>query len=239
MNDPKHDPLKEKGDELRRRLGYSPDPPEHDKSSVPPPPPPSHEKKAFSSFCCAITEVLAKSIDKTAAELTQAARADLSKKTFAVPAKKSNTGKPAYPIPDEQHARSALGFAKMHGDSADYAAVRAKVEKKYPNLMKKQAMLIAAEQVLLSKEAAGLLQRLGQGLASEAGTHKAELAGLGILAVPGVDALQAHGRAALAGDYNKAGVKKRTVLPHAAHPIAETAGLGVLAAPSLMHLRGH
>ena len=72
---------------------------------------------------------------KIAAELTSATRAELPKKDFAVTSKKSNTGKPAYPIPD---ARSALGFAKMHGDTADYAAVRAKVEKKFPGLIEKK-----------------------------------------------------------------------------------------------------
>lgn len=73
---------------------------------------------------------------KTAAELTPEARDDLPGKDFAVKAKKSNTGKEAYPIPDRQHARSALGFAKMHGDSADLSAVRAKIKAKYPDMLK-------------------------------------------------------------------------------------------------------
>lgn len=79
--------------------------------------------------------------DKVAADLTEAARAKLPKKDFAVPASKSNTGEKAYPIPDRQHARSALGFAKMHGDSADYARVRAKVEAKFPDMLKKGSRL--------------------------------------------------------------------------------------------------
>lgn len=74
---------------------------------------------------------------KIAKDLSAATRADLPKGDFAVPAKKSNTGKPAYPIPDAQHARSALGFAKMHGDTADYAKVKAKVDKKFPGLEQK------------------------------------------------------------------------------------------------------
>ena len=74
---------------------------------------------------------------KIAHDLTAGERADLPKKDFAVGAKSSNTGKPAYPIPDAQHARSALGFAKMHGDSADYAKVKAKVDKKFPGLEQK------------------------------------------------------------------------------------------------------
>lgn len=78
---------------------------------------------------------------KTAADLTPEARADLPKKDFAVPAKKSNTGERAYPIPDRQHAASALGFAKMHGDSADYARVKAKVLAKYPDMLSKTSSM--------------------------------------------------------------------------------------------------
>lgn len=87
----------------------------------------------------------------------------------------------------------------------------------------------------LGKEAAGLLSKLAP-LAGEAAGHKAELAGLGILAAPSVDSLQAHARAAVKGDYNEEGVKKRIILPPAAKPLSEVAGLGVLAGPSLAHL---
>jgi hypothetical protein len=75
-------------------------------------------------------------LTKIAAELTPESRAKLPKKDFAVSAKKSNTGDKAYPIPDEAHARSALGFAKMHGDAADLASVRAKIKAKYPDMLK-------------------------------------------------------------------------------------------------------
>lgn len=85
--------------------------------------------------------------DKVAAELTEAARKELPKKDFAVPATKSNTGEKAYPIPDRQHARSALGFAKMHGDSSDYARVRAKVEAKFPDMLKKASRLEEAKNI--------------------------------------------------------------------------------------------
>jgi hypothetical protein len=57
-----------------------------------------------------------------------------------------------------------------------------------------------------------------------------------VLAVPSADEAQAHARAALAGDYSAEGVKKRTVLPHAAKPVSELAGLGILAAPSAAKL---
>jgi hypothetical protein len=72
---------------------------------------------------------------KLAEELTSEARSKLPGKDFAVKAKKSNTGQEAYPIPDRQHARSALGFAKMHGDSADLSAVRAKIKSKFPDML--------------------------------------------------------------------------------------------------------
>jgi hypothetical protein len=163
---------------------------------------------------------------KSGADLTPAARAKLPGSDFAVKAKKSNTGKEAYPIPDRQHARSALGFAKMHGDAADLAAVRKKIQAKYPDMLK------TAEAF---KAAGSLLARL----ASEGGTHKAELAGLGILAAPSVDDAQAHIRAAVHGEHTEEGVSKRKVLPHAAKPAAELAGLGILAAPSAAHLLGH
>jgi hypothetical protein len=75
-------------------------------------------------------------IRKIAAPLTAEQRSDIPGKDFAVKAKKSNTGKEAYPIPDRQHASSALGFAKMHGDAADLASVRAKIKAKYPDMLK-------------------------------------------------------------------------------------------------------
>jgi alkylhydroperoxidase/carboxymuconolactone decarboxylase family protein YurZ len=158
--------------------------------------------------------------EKISAELTPEARSKLPGKDFAVKAKKSNTGKEAYPIPDRQHARSALGFAKMHGDEADLSAVRAKIKAKYPDMLK----------------AANVIERLGQAMGGP-GEHLTELAGLGLLAVPGADQLQAHARAAMSGDYNKEGVRDRELLPAIAHPLSDVAGLGVLAAPEVMKLR--
>lgn len=70
-------------------------------------------------------------------------RSKILKKDFAQPKKENpSTGtKGKYPIPDRQHAKSALGFAKMHGDSKAYAAVRKKVEQKYPDMIEKDASL--------------------------------------------------------------------------------------------------
>jgi hypothetical protein len=184
-----------------------------------------------------VMQAMREEYEKIAAELTAETRADLPKKDFAVSAKKSNTGDKAYPIPDRQHATSALGFAKMHGDSADLAAVRAKIKAKYPDMLDKAAFVVAVSS--LGKEAANLLSGIGSKLAplaGEAAGHKAELAGLGILAAPSVDSLQAHARAAVSGDYGAEGVKKREVLPHAVKPLSEVAGLGILAGPSIAHL---
>lgn len=80
----------------------------------------------------------------------------------------------------------------------------------------------------------GLLQRL----ASDAGTHKAELAGLGILAAPSVDHLQAKIRAGLAGDKAPGAAHQRQFMGETAHALTELGGLGVLAGPSVAHLLG-
>jgi hypothetical protein len=60
-----------------------------------------------------------------------------------------------------------------------------------------------------------------------------------VLAAPSVDEAQAHARAALAGDYSKDGVEKRTVLPHVAKPLSELAGLGILAGSPTAELLKH
>lgn len=152
--------------------------------------------------------------------LSPEARADLPKKDFAVSSKKSNTGKEAYPIPDRRHAGIALGFAKMHKDTADYDAVRAKVKAKYPDLLESHDKKHAVE------KAAGISD------------HGLELAGLGILAAPSVDELQSHIRARLAGDKSENAVEKRQLLPSAAKPASELAGLGTLAVPAYRAIKG-
>jgi len=161
---------------------------------------------------------------KIGSPLTEQARAHLAKKDFAVPAKKSNTGKEAYPIPDEQHARSALGFAKMHGDKADLAKVEAKVEKKFPGLEKKAGAAAALGRL------AGPESSIGKHLLGH--EHAYDLGGLGILAIPSAHniAHQAH-NAATGKDVDK---------KELAHSGIELAGLGTLGAPVLAQaLKGH
>ena len=62
------------------------------------------------------------------AKLTAARRNALPTSTFAVP------GRRAYPIPDASHARNALARVSQHGSSAEKAAVRAKVHRKFPGI---------------------------------------------------------------------------------------------------------
>lgn len=80
-------------------------------------------------------EVLRTLLEKRAAELTRAGRSHVKEKNFVFP------GSRRYPIHDEQHAKSALGFSKMHGSPAEQAAVRAAVARKYPGLVKEAEVL--------------------------------------------------------------------------------------------------
>lgn len=202
---------------------------------------------------------------KIAHDLTTSQRSDLPKKDFAEP------GKRGYPVEDRQHAISALGFAKMHHDTGAYAAVRAKVEKKFPGLIEKKggecyigrvkgkekdsnmgatpeslsaAKLPATFQAPQVQGAAqmgkmgGALQRIGQHLHDKEGLH--EVLGLGTLAVPGLDTIQAHTRAALSGEKGPKAVEKRRMLSEPVHSALDVGGLGYLAAPTLAKkLTGH
>lgn len=84
------------------------------------------------------------------------------------------------------------------------------------------------------EKSAGIMQRL----AGEAAGHKAEVAGLGILAAMPVDTLQAKIRAKKEGLSSEDWEKKSLLGGETGHSIADITGLGVLAAPSIAHLRG-
>lgn len=159
--------------------------------------------------------------EKTAADLTPEARSELPKKDFAVSAKKSNTGEKAYPIPDRRHAASALGFAKMHGDSTDLAAVRAKIQAKYPDMLQGKTAMRADVMTAFAKESGALMSSLANGPLS----HKMEIGGLGILAAPVAHDLYKSVKAKDKGGIASSG--------------AELGGLGVLAAPAIAALRHH
>jgi hypothetical protein len=66
------------------------------------------------------------SLLKEAYEIKPEDRSSIPKKQFAQPGKEEAGHKGKYPIPDAQHYRTALGFAKMHGDTKAYAAIKAK-----------------------------------------------------------------------------------------------------------------
>jgi hypothetical protein len=104
--------------------------------------------------------------------------------------------------------------------------LEAKILEKYPHLLKKKAS---------ATPPTTLLGRL----ATDAATHKAEVAGLGMLAAMPLDTLQAKIRARRAGGSGHDWEKKSLLGGETGHAIADVAGLGVLAAPSIAHLRGH
>jgi hypothetical protein len=75
------------------------------------------------------------------------------------------------------------------------------------------------------------------GVARKVNPHAAtEIGGLGVLAVPGADTLQATARARLAGDKSREGVEKRQLLGEGTHAALDVGGLGILAAPEMKHL---
>lgn len=73
------------------------------------------------------------------AKLSYMQREHMSKKSFALPGKKTKSnpaGKGAYPIPDMAHARNALARVSQFGSTAQKHEVRAKVYRKFPELKK-------------------------------------------------------------------------------------------------------
>lgn len=72
---------------------------------------------------------------------------------------------------------------------------------------------------------------------NELNMHRNEVAGLGVLAVPGLDTMQSRLRARLAGDKTEHGAEKRRLLGEGAHAALDVGGLGLLAAPAVAHLK--
>lgn len=165
---------------------------------------------------------------KTAAELTPAGREHIKTKNFALSAKQSDTGKPAYPIHDKAHAANALARVKQFGSPAEKSEVYKDVAKKFPELAARSDVPAVKAR---SKEAS-VLKRLGSALTSPKGEHAIELAGLGVLAVPGLDTLQAKMRSR----DNPHEWEKKRMLGEGAHAALDVGGLGILAAPELHKL---
>ncbi len=85
-------------------------------------------------------------------------------------------------------------------------------------------------------ESIGALEQLARHLHKHEDPY--ELGGLGILGAIGADRLQAHARAAAAGDASEHAIEDKQLGGESAHALADTVGLGVLAAPiaAKMHL---
>jgi hypothetical protein len=126
---------------------------------------------------------------------------------------------------------SAVSSAGAHGSSEEKREVVRDILRKYPALARRGSVAPNVKQ-------AGALGRLRDALKSPAAReHLPEIAGLGVLAVPGLDTLQAHARARLAKDQAPHAAEKRRLLGEGAHAALDVGGLGVLMAPELRHLR--
>lgn len=110
------------------------------------------------------------------------------------------------------------------------------------NRMAKQASILDAARTAVPK-AMGALRTLPGAAktiatgATDVGLHRNEVAGLGVLAVPGLDTLQASARARLAGDKGPEAVEKRHLLGQGAHAALDVGGLGLLAGPAAAKLK--
>ncbi len=143
----------------------------------------------------------------------------------------------------------ALGKSpKGYGTAEGRATAKAKYDtpkddKKTANPGHLESAKFAAcvdELAKLSFSPGGALARVGGALANpNVREHGTELAGLGILAAPGLDTLQAHARARLAGDKGPGAVEKRQFMGEAGHAAADVGGLGVLMGPEIAKLMKH
>ena len=85
----------------------------------------------------------------------------------------------------------------------------------------------------------GRIKSLASGTLGSAEKRQAaiEIGGLGMLAVPGADHLQAAARARLAGDKSEHASEKRRLRGDGMHAAIDVGGLGVLAAPEFKHFK--
>lgn len=167
-------------------------------------------------------------LQKIAEDLTPEARAQIAKKNFALTSKQSDTGKPAYPIHDEQHARTALGMVGMHGTPEQKSEVYKDIVRKYPEMAaKSKAIQKWQESKTATVADSNVLKSIARHLHNNEDAY--ELAGLGTLGAIGLDRLQAHARAGRGADEHA--IEKKQLLGESGHAALDTAGLGVLAAP--------
>jgi len=169
---------------------------------------------------------------KMAEELSSEAREHIAKKNFALTSKQSETGKPAYPIHDAQHARTAIGMVGMHGTPQQKAEVYKDIVRKYPELAAKSKAIQAweekkASEIGIPPMGSDVLRRIAQHLHTHEDAY--ELGGLGLLGAIGLDRLQAHARAGRGAHEHD--IEKRQLMGESGHAGLDTLGLGVLAAP--------
>jgi hypothetical protein len=198
-----------------------------------------------------------KAMEKLAAELNQASRERIKEKNFAIPTGgPGGTGK--YPIHDISHARNALTRVDQYGTPEEKRMVYEAVAKKYPGLAsrssvpgvqrahdeekegcssrKMAAMRMSTD---FQKVADSLIRRIASmgNPMSHLGEHAYDVAGLGILAVPTLDKIQAMARARMAGESgDEEAVSRRRFIGELPAEAMELGGLGVLAVPSIGNL---
>ena len=77
--------------------------------------------------------------------LTSSQRSKIKTNNFALPSKAKTSGAKKksgnYPIPDKNHARSALSLVSRFGTPAEKAKVKSAVKKKFPTVGKKPTSL--------------------------------------------------------------------------------------------------
>ena len=163
-------------------------------------------------------------LQKIAADLNTSGREHIKAKNFALTPRQSDTGKPAYPIHDKAHAANALARVKQHGTPAQQSEVYKDVARRYPELAARSDV----PALKAKAKHAGSLSKLRP--------EAAELAGLGVLAVPGLDTVQAKIRSRK----NPHDWEKKRLMGEGTHAALDVAGLGVLGADTVRKaLRGH
>lgn len=135
----------------------------------------------------------------------------------------------------------ALGKSpKGYGTPEGHAAAKAKYTT--PGDDQKTAAKVELDAFFSELEKVGFMAntigRIGGALKNPAiREHGTELAGLGILAAPGLDTLQSRARARFAGDKTPGAAERRQVMGETGHALADVGGLGVLMGPELMKLK--
>jgi hypothetical protein len=114
-------------------------------------------------------------LGKIAADLSAGARAKIAPQTFALSAKQSDSGQPAYPIEDRHHAANALSRVAQNGSTAEKAEVYRDVAKKYPALARRSDV-----PALRAKAAATAMHKFLEGMGEEALPVAGALVGSGV-----------------------------------------------------------